>query len=226
MDVSSVSGIGTAVQTSAASGDVLGKDDFLSLLVTQLRHQDPLSPMDNGEFVAQLAQFSALEQMQNLNDNVNAQGTLIQSLNNSVVAALVGREVAISGNQIPLPAEGEVTLGFDLAADAHAVEIAVYDAGGEQVDALTLSEVAAGSQRIVWDGVDADGERLPAGSYTFEVTATDAAGNAVATRSSLIGRVDSIAFDNGVAYFSVFGMRVPLAALREVLADGAATTAE
>jgi flagellar basal-body rod modification protein FlgD len=222
MDVSSVTSIGSALQSSGVAAASLGKEDFLKLLVTQLQHQDPLSPVENAEFVAQLAQFSALEQMQNLNENVSQQGTLIQSLNNSVIAALVGRTVSISGDQLPLPAEGEATLGFELATAAEQVTVSVYDAAGELVDTLALEDLSAGPQRLSWDGVGEDGERLAAGTYTFAVDAADAQGGAVAATLYVSGRVESVTFEDGLAYLNVSGLRVPLAALCEVLADDVA----
>jgi len=225
MDISTIGGI-AASGAAGASARIMGKEDFLALLVAQLRHQDPLSPMDNSEFVAQLAQFSSLEQMQNLNTAVADQGLLMQALNNSVVASLAGRTVAVSGDRLPLPETGEAALGFDLAAPAREATVRIYDASGALVDSFTLTDLSAGPQRLAWDGVGSDGERLPAGTYRSEVSAADAEGAAVSAVPYVIGRVDSVSFENGVAYLSLSGMRVPLAALREVLADGALAPAE
>ena len=86
MDVTSVTGTYDTSYMSEAIDSTLGKEDFLNLLVTQLRYQNPLDPMDNTEFVAQLAQFSSLEQMSNLNTAFTNQSMLIQSMNNSMAA--------------------------------------------------------------------------------------------------------------------------------------------
>jgi flagellar basal-body rod modification protein FlgD len=229
-DVSSISGITqtalTSASTSTSSENVLGKDDFLKLLVTQMQNQDPMSPMENTEFVAQLAQFSALEQMQNLNENFTEQSALIQSLNNNVAASLVGRTVSISGNQFPLAEEGEVTLGFELAGPAESVTVNIYDGSGEIVDTIGLDDLEAGLHRIEWDGLDSDGDRAAVGTYYSEVLATDADGGSVTAVPFFSGTVDSIAFENGVAYLNVDGMPVALAALWEVLNEDSAAAAE
>jgi flagellar basal-body rod modification protein FlgD len=225
MEVSSITGSTQTLASSTSTSTALGKDDFLKLLVTQMQNQDPMNPMDNTEFVAQLAQFSSLEQLQNLNSSFAEQSSLIQSLNNSVVAALVGRTVSISGDQVPLPEAGTVTIGFDLAAPASAATVNVYDQSGALVDTIELSDLEAGSQRLEWDGVGSDGERLAAGTYTCEIVATGEDGASVTATPFVSGRVDSISFENGTAFLSVNGMRVPLAALREVLADGTSSAA-
>jgi flagellar basal-body rod modification protein FlgD len=226
MEVSSITGSTAALTSSASTGGTLGKDDFLKLLVTQMQNQDPMNPMDNTEFVAQLAQFSSLEQLQNLNSRFDEQSSLIQSLNNGVAASLVGRTVSISGDQVPLSAEGTVTVGFDLSAAASAATVNIYDASGALVDTIALTDLATGRQSLEWDGVGSDGERLAAGTYTCEVVATGKDGASVSATPFVSGRVESISFEDGTAYLNVNGMRVPLAALREVLADGVTAAAE
>ena len=109
----------------------LGKDAFLRLLVTQLNYQDPLSPMQNEAFVAQLAEFSALEQMQNINrnleDSIQANFLLNKAMNNSLVTTLIGKDVVASTNRFTYDPEGNIELGFQLSQPGKDVKVKIYD---------------------------------------------------------------------------------------------------
>ncbi|MFH1144394.1 MAG: flagellar hook capping FlgD N-terminal domain-containing protein [Candidatus Eisenbacteria bacterium] len=222
MDISAINSVSATTSTSSSATAVMGKEDFLKLLVTQMTHQDPLNPIEDTEFVAQLAQFSTLEQMQNLNTGISDQAALLQSLGNSMAAALVGREVAIASDTLRLDNGESVTLGFQTAADVDQAVVTLYDAAGNRVDTLELAQLSAGTQRINWDGQNAEGETLPDGRYRFEVVALDSEGEALAVRPLVYGLVSGIAYENGTAFLTVEGSQVPLASLVEVLATTAA----
>ena len=205
-----------------AAGESLGKEEFLRLLVTQLRYQDPLSPIDNTEFVAQLAQFSSLEQMQNMNSRFDEQNLLIQSLNNSMAAALVGRGVVIASDTFKV-SDGELPrAGFLLADHAETVTVDIVDAGGALVRTLEMQNLDAERHEIGWDGLDSLGREVPEGEYSFTVTARDAADGVVSTLPVVVGTVESVVYENGTAFFSVGGRLVLIGALIEVL--GVAST--
>ncbi len=218
MDVSQVTAGTSAMLTGQHRTETLGKDDFLRLLVTQMTHQDPLNPMKDTEFIAQLAQFSSLEQMQNLNTQFAEQSALIQSLNNNMAAGLVGRMVSVASDTVELDPGTPVTIGFQLGEAAARAVVEVYDAAGTRVETVELSDLKAGGQQIEWDGLASDGSSLAAGRYRFQVTASDAEGAALAVRPLVYGRVESVAFENGGAYVTVAGVALPLGALVEVLA--------
>jgi flagellar basal-body rod modification protein FlgD len=196
----------------------VGRDAFLQLLITQMRHQDPLSPMENEAFLAQLAQFSSLEQMQQLNENFAASMALSQSQANSAATGLIGRYVRASGDQVELAAEGDVSLGYFLGADA-AAEITVYDDRGAAVRTVQVSGGEAGSNEWRWDGRNDAGERLEAGQYTFAVTATDSNGDAVNAATTVLGRVEGITFQSGTAELLVNGREIPLSSVLEVFLE-------
>jgi flagellar basal-body rod modification protein FlgD len=220
VEIQSVTGgYDSAFITQAAAGETMGKDEFLRLLVTQLRHQDPLNPLDNAEFVAQLAQFSSLEQMQNLNQQFADQAGLIRSLNNSMAAAMVGREVVVSSDNFAVSGGETPRIGVYLGSAAESVRVTLRDASGTAVRSFDLGALAAGHHSVEWDGRDAQGRALAEGGYMIEVTAADAAGEALAGYPVISGRVESVLYENGAAYFSVAGTEVPLAALLEVLQD-------
>lgn len=206
---------GTAGTTSAAAGQ-LGKDAFLQLLITQLRYQNPLSPMNNEAFLGQLAQFSQLEQMQQLNDNFSSSMLLTQSLNNSAAAGLIGKYVRAGGDAVHLPESGSVQLGYYLPQPAASVTLSVLDANGRTVRTLEAPASDAGSQQLTWDGRSEDGARLEAGEYRLAVDAVDAEGNPLQALTLIEGRVDGVTFENGTAVLLVDGQQVPLSSVLDV----------
>jgi flagellar basal-body rod modification protein FlgD len=219
MQISGTTAISAGASTQGVQGSsrqALGKDDFLKLLITQMRYQDPLSPMDNTQFLAQMAQFSSLEQMQNLNESFDQSMLLSQSLNNSSAAGFIGRHVRASGDGVTLGTSGSVELGYFLPADAETVSVTVLDEQGREVRTIVSDAATAGAHRLQWDGNDLDGRRVASGTYTFKVTAKDADGVAVSATSVVTGLVEGITFKNGSAYLLVDGREVPLSEVLEV----------
>lgn len=190
----------TASQLGALnqSGEVLGREDFLLLLVTQLSNQDPLNPMDGQEFAAQLAQFSSLEQLigigDTLADNGAVNGLLAQSINSGVAAGLIGKEVEAEGHDV-FVAEGEVTkMRFELGDAATSLTIDVKDESGQIVRTIDLGQRGKGEHQFNWDGKDADGNDVANGKYSIEINAADANGNDVISRAFMRGEVDRVTF--------------------------------
>jgi flagellar basal-body rod modification protein FlgD len=219
MEISGTTAATAATGTQGVQGgsrQALGKDDFLKLLITQMRYQDPLSPMDNTQFLAQMAQFSSLEQMQNLNESFDQSMLISQSLNNSSAAGFIGRHVRASGDGVTLGTTGSVELGYFLPAEAATVSVTVLDDQGREVRTLAADGTAAGAHRLEWDGADLDGRRVAAGSYTFEVSAKDVDGIDINATSVVTGLVEGITFKNGSAYLLVDGREVPLSEVLEV----------
>jgi len=227
MDISNVTGnLDPSYSTIDASGDTnMGKDEFLKLLVAQLRYQDPLNPMENTEFIAQLATFSSLEQMTNLNDSFDVQTSMIQSLNNNMAASLVGREVVVSANSFDFDGAENIKCGYLLGGQAGEVAVDIVDASGTVVRSYTETNVGQGRHTITWDGLDDSGNEVSAGTYSIRVQATDAEGTEMPIYAALIGSVDKVVYENGAAYFSIHGTTVPLAALLEVVGDERASAA-
>lgn len=197
--------------THPATGrNTLGKDDFMKLLITQLSTQDPLKPMDSQDFGAQLAQFSSLEQMTNVNENLVRLQGMQSALSASASVNLIGKRVDAEGNIIPLASGASQTLSYSLGNDANSVSVEIFDASGNRVNTLTTSGQTAGVNSITWDGKGADGSSLPDGNYTFNVTATDARGNAVTATTYTSGLVTNVVFENGIAKAVVNGARIPV----------------
>lgn len=183
-------------QTAPTYNKELGQDEFLELMTAQLRNQDPMEPMDNGEFLGQMAQFSTvsgIEAMQESMDNLSttyATGQTLQS------AQLVGQEVLIESNSLELADSGTTGGSFDLEATSGNVVVNIEDSNGNVVRQIRLGEYAAGRHDFSWDGMDKDGERVPAGTYTAEISAEQGEGFEAA--SVLTTRViESVEFGAG-----------------------------
>ncbi len=198
------------------SPDVMGKDEFLKLLTIQLKYQDPLQPMGNTEFLAQLAQFTSLEQLMNMNGNLQANFLMMQSLNNSSSANFIGKTLRASGNSVCLPAEGDTTLHYNLASTAK-VTVKIYDENGNLVRTISPETWQnAGDNEIVWDGKDSSGNRKMSGTYTFEVEAVDADGNKIGVATFIEGTVTGVKYANGLAIFLLGEIEVNYADILEV----------
>jgi flagellar basal-body rod modification protein FlgD len=209
-----------ASTTSTAGTTAMGKDDFLKLLTTQLQNQNPLEPMDNTAYVAQLAQFSSLEQMQNMNSNLATSILLNQSVNNSLATSLIGRDIQSRGDQLTHVSSDKQQLDFTLGGAAAKVKVEVVDANGKVVATLEPGAMSSGSQSVTWDGKETDGSTAPAGDYTFRVSATDAKGAAVSSQTTVTGRVTGVKFDNGNTYLMIGGRKVSMADIIQIAEAG------
>lgn len=200
-----VNGVNSATgQTNPATqgSSSLGKDDFMKLLIQQMKHQDPMNPMDGTQFAAQLAQFSSLEQLQNLNtsmtNSINANFMLTQSINNTLSSTLIGKAVKIGGSDLNYTGQKSVQMGYKLPANASSVEVNIYDANGQLVKTISDLPKSIGDNKLSWDFTDNNGNKVKEGSYTFEVKAKDLSGEDITTTSYKYGLVSGIKFtDSG-----------------------------
>jgi flagellar basal-body rod modification protein FlgD len=197
-------------QLTSLPSKVLDKDDFLNLLITQLQNQDPLNPTDSFEFTAQLTQFSSLEQLSNVNDNLNDLKNFQASINNSQAVSLIGKTVTANGSYIRLTADGPVACNFELEDDAALVVANIYDSAGEFVKAFESSDLSAGQNSLFWDGTDKNGNQMPEGGYTFEVLAADINGNDVDVSTYFTGLVEKVTFENNASFLIAAGQKIAL----------------
>jgi flagellar basal-body rod modification protein FlgD len=192
----------------------LGKNDFLQLLVTKLENQDPMKPMEDENFIAQLAQFATLEQMNNISEGITSQNQWsmlsMQSLNNSMAAGLIGKEVTASYSSIYVDSKNKPTISFTTDQPATAVDFTVKDSKGNVVTTFQKKDVGAGVNTMTWDGTDQMGNRVKEGNYTIDATATALSGQTFKPALSLVGVVSSILYRDGAAYLRVDGIDIPL----------------
>jgi len=203
MDVTSATSTSTTTSSSSSSLSSVTSDDFLQLFVAQLKAQDPLNPMDSSQFTSQLAQFSSLEQLTNLNASMSDLLASQTSLQNTLATDLIGKTVVYAGDTATL--DGTATMAYSLASGADSETISIYDSTGALVRTDTLSAQSSGYNSYTWDGKDQSGNDLAAGSYTFSVSATDSSGNAVSATTLSSGSVTGVGFSNGTTYLSIDG---------------------
>jgi flagellar basal-body rod modification protein FlgD len=192
----------------------LGRDDFLKLLVTKLEYQDPLNPMQDENFVAQLAQFSSLEQMYNISEGIKKSNEWdylqMQSINNVMASGLIGREVQANYSGVYYDGQAKPSISFTSEKAATDLKVTITDIEGNKVATLTRDSVAAGATSIEWDGRDNFGNKVASGHYNVTVEAVDIAGTTFKPKMSLVGIVESISYREGAAYLRVAGVEIPL----------------
>ncbi len=190
----------TSAETqTSASVKILGKDDFLNLLITQLQHQDPLNPTESTEFTAQLAQFSSLEQLNNINDNLKNMELFQTSMTNTQAVSYIGKEITAKGNTVQLESGRSAECQFELEANAALAAVSVYDATGGFVKSFETGPLNSGRQSAAWDGTDRNGNPVSAGLYRFEVQAVDADNQSISVTPLMSAVVTGVSFKNQTA---------------------------
>lgn len=150
----------------------LGKNEFLQLLVTQLNNQNPLEPQENGEFIAQLAQFSTVEGVEKLNSSVSTMLSGYQSSQALQASSLVGRKVIVPSDKAMVDTSETFKASIVLPTSSSNVAVNVYDSAGTVVNRINMGQQEAGNVSFMWDGKDSSGKTLPPGTYRFEAQAT------------------------------------------------------
>jgi flagellar basal-body rod modification protein FlgD len=209
-------------QVDRNTSGILDKDDFLKLLIMQLRHQDPLSPLEGTEFAAQLAHFSSVEQLSNINTNllhsIDANFILSQSINNALSATFIGQEVRAATNMFQYSDGENVSLGYTLKSPAGGVTVNIYDEAGNhvrtiQADASALNQ---GDNTLIWDGRNDGGKKVGDGRYTFTVEAKSVEGAGIASAPFIFGTVTGVRFKENGTFFTVNGLEVALSDIEEI----------
>jgi len=205
---------------ASAADRVLDKDDFLKLLVAKLSHQDPLDPMADEDFVAQLAQFSSLEQLTNMNKNLEQDiqwnYMLSQTISNTMATSLIGRTVRADSSTLYVEEGGAADIAITLNRPATDLTVTIRDQYGRVVRTITEHDVAQGDHTINWDGTDDTGSPAAAGPYTVDVSAEDVNGNSFNPDQFLEGEVTGVTYRDGIALLNINGQHLPLASVLEV----------
>lgn len=188
----------------------LGKNEFLNLLVAQLNNQNPLEPQGNGEFIAQLAQFSQVEGIEKLNTSMESIMSGYQSSQALQASSLVGRKVIVPSEKAVVDTSESFKATAVLPVSSSNVYVNVYDSSGVQVTRINLGEQAAGNVNFIWDGKNADGQLMPPGTYKFEAQATYA-DETKGLYTMLPANVDSVTLGGSELMLNLAGLgSVPL----------------
>lgn len=205
-------------QIRAVGGNELDKDAFMKLMLTQMKSQDPTSPMDSREMASQLAQFTSLEQLMNINKSIadlkesQKPNTQLQMLN------LIGKSVDGDSSKVIHEANDKQHLfEFNLGADASKVIINVKDEKGNTVRTMERSMLKQGKNQISWNGQDKAGVAVPAGDYHYEVEARDANNRKLAVKTAFNGRITGVQFTSSGPVLMVGQQTLRLSDVRKIV---------
>jgi flagellar basal-body rod modification protein FlgD len=200
---------------------ILGKDDFLKLLVMQLRFQDPMSPLKGTEFAAQLAQFSSVEQLSNMSTQLTksneTNAVLTRSINNALAATFIGKGVRAGTDTFQYNGTGIVKLGYNLSSNAETVVVKVHDASGNVVRTINAVPTNKGDNNFEWNGKDDAGKELGSGKYTFTVDAKGNSGESLTASQFIYGTVSGVRFKSDGTVFVIGGVEISLSNVLEIM---------
>jgi flagellar basal-body rod modification protein FlgD len=182
--------------TKAAGKEELGKNEFLELLVAQLNNQNPLEPQSNGDFIAQLAQFSTVEGVEKLNGSMETIMSGYQSSQALQASSLVGRKVIIPSEKAVVDTSETFKASLVLPQSSSNVYVNVYSSDGSLATQLNMGAQEAGQVSFMWDGKNSDGETMPPGTYKFEAQAS-INGETKGLYTLLPANVDSVTLGQG-----------------------------
>ena len=218
-NVGTTAGAGAATKEKAVGpGGNLGKNEFLKLLVAQLKNQDPMNPQNGQELAAQLAQFSSLEQLTEINETLATQGSafdgVISEMQATGAQSLLGKKVLAASDQV-IVREGEDTSAMVAVGGKGGVAtLKVFDASGNPIASRPLGTLSAGQHELDFDSLAPD---LAKGQYRYTVDVVDSSGAAVAAETYTTGKVDGVRYTGTGPYLSTDGLYVPFSAIVEVV---------
>ncbi|KTD49997.1 flagellar basal body rod modification protein [Legionella quinlivanii] len=191
MSMDQINGINSVGSNMTTPGNNLGQKDFLRLMIAQFKNQDPTSPKTNGDFLAQLAQFSTNDGIGKMQESIQQLANSLQSNQALQASSLVGRKVLVNSNTVKLAADGESKISVDLPAPVNKITASIYSETGELIRQIPLGQHGMGLFDFSWDGMNQQGERVPAGNYAIKVNGIFD-GKEVALRTMTAANVDSV----------------------------------
>jgi len=186
-----------------ARTSTLGQEDFLKLLMTQLQNQDPMEPMDNGEFMGQMAQFSTVQGVTEMGESIDGLVSIYQGQQMSANASMIGKQAVVNGNWAQLEG-GKLAGAIDLTTAANDLRVDVKSESGELMASIGLGSKMAGTQEFSWDGIKHDGTTAPEGNYYLSASAIRD-GQATVPAMQVYGTVNSVQMKGNEVTLNVSG---------------------
>jgi len=225
IDNSTLGNLGLDVPQGSARNQELGQADFLNLMITQLKNQDPFKPLESGEFLGQLAQFGTVNGLSGLQTSFDSLATSLVSSQALQASTLVGRSALAQTSTLARAAGETVTGAVDLPATTSGVMVTVNDATGQPVRTLSLGAQPSGLVAFSWDGLTDTGQQAPAGRYTFTAAYRSGA-DSVAAETLVRAPIDSVLFGANGFNVELRGVgELPFTAIREIRNESAGGSA-
>jgi flagellar basal-body rod modification protein FlgD len=180
---------------------------FMNLLVTQMKNQDPMNPMDTSTFTSQLVQYSSVEQQIKMNSNLADLKSLLTTQNATNLVGYVGKTVTADGATNTFDGSNSTSWNFTSSAAAATAKITITNSSGQAVYSTTQS-LSKGSNSFAWDGSTTSGGTAEAGSYTISVSGTDSSGSAITATTAVSGTVTAIDFSGTTPMITVGGQQI------------------
>ena len=190
---------GSTGATPAAGGTTLGGTNFLTLLLAQLKNQDPTSPVDSNTFLTQLAELSEVQGITSLNTSFTSLSSSLTSSQALQASSLLGHQALVASPTANLPAGGTVTGAVSVPQTTSQVVLNISDASGALVSQLNLGPQSAGLANFSWNGTTSNGSQAPAGTYTLTAQYAGAGSGGTAATTLVNGTVESVSIDAGSA---------------------------
>lgn len=204
--------------TSTTHKTTLDQTDFMTILLAQLKYQDPNNPMDDTELASQTVQYSNLEALNNINEGVQS---LVSSLSTDSIATgvnYIGKSIKSTGYNLTVSNGTVSTLYYSLGEAVTDVTANVYDSDGDLIRSESLGSKGIGDYSYVWDGKNTDGTTMTDGTYGIIIKAVNAEGSNVVVQSQISGMVTGVKSSNGTVYLELAdGRTVELANVTEVV---------
>lgn len=222
--VSSTTGTSTDT-TSTTHKTSLDQGDFITIMLAQLKYQDPNDPMDDKEMAAQLVQYSSLEQLTSINEGI--QSLLDASSSGSLLSGVnyIGKSIKSTGYNLSVSDGTVSTLYYSLGEAVTDVTANIYSTDGDLVRSVSLGSKGIGDYSFVWDGKDTDGNTMTDGTYGVIIKAENAEGESVVVQSQISGIVTGAKTSNGTVYLELAdGRTVELGNVTEIVNTASTTT--
>ncbi len=205
--------------TATPAGGALGKDAFMKLLIAQMQNQDPMNPMQGDQMATQLATFSSLEQLQQINATLTSQQTSSGSLLGAIQATsamnTIGHTVVAAGNQLQIGGSGGASsVTAAIGTGGGAATLHIYNSAGTEVGTRSLGTVAAGKQTFALGDATSG---LADGTYTYRIDVKDTSGNAVGVQTYMTGVVDGVSSEQTGIVLTAGSLSIPYASVVQII---------